>query len=135
MTYEEKKAFLEKYIDSGRQIEELEEERRTWRVRGERVTVNITGMPRSGRICDNVGEAAVRIAGLDKLITARLSRLASMRKSVEEQISMVDDDKLRKILYLKYIYGNTLEQIAEKLNYGYRHTVRLHKRAVDEIKM
>ncbi len=56
-----------------------------------------------------------------------------IRNDIEEKISAVDDTLLREILYNKYIFGKTLEQISFILNYSKRHIERLHIKALEKI--
>ena len=135
MTFQEKKDVLGRYIILGRHLEDLKKERSDWRTRGESVTASLSGMPKVGRVSDKVGDAAAEIVKLDRKIERQMSLLAGLRIGIEKQISSVEDETLRRILYLKYIDGDTLEVIAEKMNYGYRHMIRLHKKALDEVEI
>ena len=59
-----------------------------------------------------------------------IQRAHLIRKSIEEKIAQTDGDVLSELLYLKYVCGKTLEEIAAILNYSERHTERLHQKAL-----
>ena len=58
-----------------------------------------------------------------------------LRIKIERQISEVDSGILSEVLYQKYIFGKTLEDIGAILNYSTRHIERLHIKALDLFKM
>ena len=49
-------------------------------------------------------------------------------------MNKLDDATLRTLLILRYLNFQTWEMIACKMNYGYRHILRLHGNALIEIK-
>ena len=49
-------------------------------------------------------------------------------------VNKLDDATLRTLLILRYLNFQTWEMIACKMNYGYRHILRLHGNALIEIK-
>lgn len=57
------------------------------------------------------------------------------RLGIEERIKAVDDELLSELLFQKYVFGNTLEQVGYILNYSKRHTERLHRKALEKFKM
>ncbi len=58
-----------------------------------------------------------------------------LRQKIEKQIALVDDGILSELLFQKYIFGKTLEDISYVLNYSPRHIERLHIKALDIFKM
>lgn len=69
--------------------------------------------------------------GYEKEIFAALE----IRKLIEKQIKAVDGGILSEVLFQKYVFGKTLEDISYILNYSQRHIERLHIKALDEFKM
>lgn len=65
----------------------------------------------------------------------KILKCNKIRKDIEEKISAVEDTLLREILYNKYVFGKTLEQIAYILNYSKRHIERLHIKALEKIEI
>lgn len=64
-----------------------------------------------------------------------LNEALLLRIKIERQISEVDSGILSEVLYQKYIFGKTLEDISVILNYSTRHIERLHIKALDLFKM
>ncbi len=64
-----------------------------------------------------------------------IDRSYDIRRDIENKISAVDDTVLRELLYNKYIFGKTLEQISCILNYSKRHIERLHIKALEKFQM
>ena len=64
-----------------------------------------------------------------------LNNALLLRMKIERQISEVDESILSEVLFQKYIFGKTLEDIGEVLNYSTRHIERLHVKALDKFKM
>lgn len=58
-----------------------------------------------------------------------------LRKKIEAQIAAVDGGILSEVLFQKYVFGKTLEDISYTLNYSPRHIERLHVAALDKFKM
>ena len=58
-----------------------------------------------------------------------------IRKDIEDKISNMDDELLAEILFEKYIFGKTLEEISLILNYSKRHIERLHIKALEKLEI
>ena len=76
----------------------------------------------------------VSYAAYSELIDKRIDRLYEIKKEILENVNKLDDATLRTILILRYLNFQTWEMIACKMNYGYRHILRLHGNALIEIK-
>ena len=58
-----------------------------------------------------------------------------LREKIESQIESVENPVLKELLYHKYIFGKTLEEIALILNYSKRHIERLHVKALEKFNL
>ncbi len=67
-----------------------------------------------------------RRAEYEKLI----DEASALRDKIEGEIKAVGDDLSVELLYQKYIFGKTLEEISLILNYSKRHIERLHIKAL-----
>lgn len=65
----------------------------------------------------------------------KISQALEIRSDIEQKISSVEDTVLREVLYNKYIFGKTLEEISYILNYSKRHIERLHIKALEKIEI
>ena len=68
----------------------------------------------------------------DELIFERDKCLASAN-FIEKAIKKENDLKKREILVRKYIYGDTLEEIADRLSFSSRHIQRLLNSAAEQM--
>ena len=82
----------------------------------------LVGMLESG-----TGNQAECLAGIRKA--------NELRNEIERKIKEVDGGVLSELLYLKYVCGKPLLEISFILNYSVRHTERLHKKALEKLKL
>ena len=61
-----------------------------------------------------------------------INKCILLRDEIESKIKSVDGGILSEILFQKYIFGKTLEEISYILNYSKRQTERLHLRALEK---
>jgi len=64
-----------------------------------------------------------------------ISAAEALRNDIENKISAVDGGILSELLFQKYVFGKTLEDISYVLNYSPRQVERMHIKALDEFKM
>ena len=67
----------------------------------------------------------------DRLINQSLK----LRREIENKISAVDGGILSELLFQKYVFGRTLDDISCVLNYSPRHIERLHIKALEQFKI
>ena len=66
---------------------------------------------------------------------AGIRKANELRNEIERKIKEVDGGVLSELLYLKYVCGKPLLEISFILNYSVRHTERLHKKALEKLKL
>lgn len=71
--------------------------------------------------------------GCREELSIKLASCLASAKEIENAISKQEDLRKREILIRKYIYGDTLTQIADRLCFSSRHIQRLLDSAVCEI--
>ena len=118
MTSQEKKAELLKYREAEMEATRLE---------GVKL---VPGGSSGGRSIETAVEAIDDLAGQ---LGAQRAKLVSMRKAIGAAIEDVDDEKLRKVLRLKYIEGMTWEKVAESMDMSVRGVTKMHGRALAKI--
>ena len=64
-------------------------------------------------------------------LQAEISRLMKMSREAEKMIALLEDERHRAILELRYLCGMTWQEIAAKLHFTIRWTHKLHKDALD----
>ena len=70
-----------------------------------------------------------------ELYTQRINQCLCLRDEIEEKIKNVDGGILSEILFQKYIFGKTLEEIGYIINYSKRQTERLHIKALEKFEI
>ena len=135
MTSQEKKAELLKYREAEMEATRLEGEITRWYSRSEKMTTMVKLVPggsSGGRSIETAGEAIDDLAGQ---LGAQRAKLVSMRKAIGAAIEDVDDEKLRKVLRLKYIEGMTWERVAESMGVSRQWVTALHGRALEKLEI
>ncbi|MBE6809250.1 MAG: hypothetical protein E7524_07265 [Ruminococcaceae bacterium] len=69
----------------------------------------------------------------EKLYKEYIEKSQKIRTEIEEKISAVDDELLSELLFQKYVFGHTLEQVGYIINYSKRQTERLHRKALEKL--
>lgn len=134
MTNNTKKDFLSRYGNNEREIKRLEEDMACWQSRAERVTTSYSLAPGHGN-GDRIQTAVENIVEVQAMLYDRLIDAAELRRSIQSAIDTVEDERLRTLLEYRYIDGHKWESIAEELNVDFRHTLRLHCRALTQMKI
>ncbi|WP_295089886.1 sigma factor-like helix-turn-helix DNA-binding protein [uncultured Ruminococcus sp.] len=102
------------------------------RARAQGLAVNYEGIDKGhsdGR--ENGVEAALQIcAETSETYDKALCEYDTIRREVSQVINGMHDDELEALLTYRYLEGLPMEEIAERMHYSYRHTIRLHKRAL-----
>jgi ferritin-like metal-binding protein YciE len=133
MTNQEKKRYLQRYTKLKNAIDQKLSEYEQLRALCERATTTITGMPPSGR--NSREDAYVRMIEMGDKINDEIDRYVDMRGEIEAAISTVEDITLQTLLRYRYLEGFTWEKVAVELNYCWRQIIRLHGRALQDIKL
>lgn len=73
-----------------------------------------------------------RYADLVEIYRTKLERLYSERAAIEQAIESLEPIE-RMVLRARYIEGRTWEDVAERINYSYVQTWRIHARALQKL--
>lgn len=133
MTNKDKKKWLLEYRKLDQDIERDMEELQRWKSRAEKITSSVSDMPKGGNQGDRLQLAVDRICELEERLNGKIDAAVKRRKEMEAAIATVEDRTLQLLLRYRYIDGMTWEQIAVKMNYDYRWTLRLHERALTRL--
>ena len=82
---------------------------------------------------DRLTNVIARIIELEDAINNDIDELIALKIKAKNIIEKIDDDILKVILYKRYFQNKTFEQISVECNYGWRHTHRLHSKALQEL--
>lgn len=135
MTNQEKKAYLTRYRAADDEINDLLREKERIMARLTKMTSSVSDMPHGPQQPDKLTDGVARLIELDGEIDRKVDALCKMREELRACIETVPDFTLQRILMLRYISGQTWEQIAVNTNYCYKQVCRLHGTALSKLKM
>lgn len=127
--------WLRQYVVCGREIDRVEDELARWRSLAERSTSSVQLAPGGGQAQDMLPKTVERIVLLEEKLRGRRDELVLRREEIEAAISSVPDRKLQLLLRYLYVDGLNLREAAKKMVYSYDHTKRIHRQALEYIKM
>ena len=84
----------------------------------------------SGVPYDRVGELTAKIVDRETEINCDIDNLVSLQREISGKILLIEDNRLRLLLELRYINCLTFERIACDMNYSYMQICRLHGKAL-----
>lgn len=126
------KEYLMQYRDAVRRATAAQDHLAELRAMAERITPNYSGGG-THQTGDRIGAAVARIVDAESRVSDELELLEATERAVIGTINSVEDERLRGILYRRYICGRKWEVIAVDLNIEYRWLLRLHGRALQEV--
>ena len=135
MTNQEKKLWLMQYRGILDDIDDLIRERKTWKDRAERITAQISGMPGGGGDERGGEEAILQIAEISAEIDRQTVAARARRREIRTCIGRLKDQRLRRLLRLRYIDGHSFDRIADEMHYSWRWVLKLHGQALDQLRV
>ena len=79
--------------------------------------------------------ALVKLIDLEYEINDDIDRLVDLKREMAVLIAKIGDPSYRILLELRYLVGNTWEEIALRMGYDLRWVYRLHGRALQEVEL
>lgn len=131
---EKKKEFLRRYRRAVRREQEILDE--IQRLRADKMFPSVCNdwMPRGSSQTDLSDYMAEIDAAIEDLKKERLEKIKIYRE-IEMRIRCMKDEDEQEVLRMRYIKGTKWEDIAEKMNYSYSGTLKLHGRALTDIEI
>lgn len=134
MTNGQKIEYLKQYLEIGDAKQIAEESFELYFSKVTSITAQLTDMPGGGGTAgDTVGGHVANLVFLRQALDERLRLMDKKRAEIKALIDGVENLCLQNLLTLKYLNGLKWEEIAVRLNYTWRHTHRLHSKALDQI--
>ncbi len=131
---EKKKLFLKSYLRDKQAVIRIEEQLAELRASKISPSLISDGMPHGTSLSD-LSDYAVKVDELEReLIQKRYDRICSFQK-VQAAIEAVEDEAEKDLLTYRYLRGMKWEEIAVKMGYTWRHTIRVHGQALENFKM
>jgi len=101
-----------------------------------KATATMSGMP--GSSSPNVHkmqDIIVKIVDLENEINADIDQLVDLKREMVGIIKAVENPEHQTLLELRYLCFKTWEQIAVMMSYSIEYTFRLHKKALEFVKI
>lgn len=129
-----KKEYLLKYRKALQKEQEIEDEILQLRLNKTSPSLVQDGMPHGSGGGDLSGYAA-KMDELFRELKTQMEKRVELRLQISRKIEKMPDETESLLLRYKYIQGLSFEEISVKLGYTYRHTTRLHGKALLNFKM
>lgn len=134
MGQEEKKIYLKAFFQATVAVKQLEEEIELLRLDKISPSLRYSDIPRASRYKD-MSDYMVTLEKLtDKLYSAKYKRI-KLYTGISESIEGMEDETERNLLRAKYIHLKTWDQVAEVIGYEKRWTMKLHGRALKNLRL
>ena len=82
---------------------------------------------------DKMADTVCKIADLKAEVQSEINKLLELKREVRGVIELVSEPVLMSVLHKRYLQYKSWEQIAIELDISWRHTLRLHGKALREI--
>ena len=101
-----------------------------------KATVTYSDMPKNpNRGHSRMEDCICKIIDLESEINQDMIQLVELKKDIIGRINAVESTELQTVLELRYLSYMRWEEIAIELGYGIDNVFRLHRNALDEIKI
>lgn len=123
------KEELLQYKYARKKVDEALEEYEKYKIRAEKVTTILSGMPRGTSNSNKVEDNAVKMADISKEYEKRWFLAEKEKLRIEKNIDKVEEP-YRTILHKRYIEDKKLEEIATQMNYSFDRVRHMHGEAL-----
>lgn len=133
MTNQDKIAWLRRYREAVAEQDRLMGEIAQWRSLAEKVSPTLSSLPKGGGGPGRMISAVEHINALEAELADQIVERVTTRREIGQAIDRVQDERLSRLLRLRYINGLTWERVAVEMDYSYMQVCRLHGKALDVI--
>lgn len=99
-------------------------------------TSTITGMPHNPSASQStMADAVCKIIDLQELLKKDLSALVDLKRQIMCVINKIENDEYKTLLEKRYLCFQSWEQIAVDMHYSIEYAFRLHKKALEKVKI
>lgn len=132
---EAKIKYLSRYIALNRRIDRLLEEKAKWWSLCLKTTPNLSQAPGGGESGSPVERPMDKVLEIEAEINREIDELQEVCRGIKTVLGQLEDDTLRLLMEYRYLDGLTFEEIAVKMHYSWRWVIKLHGKALAEIKI
>lgn len=135
-TYEEKKAYLRKFLHARHAAEDAVRRLEEFRATNAGIkAVVISDMPKASGGAHDLSEYVAKLDDLEADLWDAVVEYRRQAEAVEAVIDTEANETHQRLLRLRYIDGMTFERIAVEMGYSWRQVMRLHYLAVMSLNM
>lgn len=127
------KEYLRQYITAKNRFKSISDEMIEIRSAATRITPVISDMPSGSHVNDKIALSVEKLDECAKKLEEEAKRIQETMESVRKAIDLVEDEKYRQLLELRYINGYKWEQIAILMHHDYRYVLKLHGWALQKV--
>lgn len=99
-------------------------------------TSAITGIPHNPSPSQStMADAVCKIIDLQELLKKDLSALVDLKREIMGVINGIENDEYKTVLEKRYLCFLSWEQIAVDLHYSMEYAFKIHKRALEKVKI
>ena len=132
----EVKEYLAQAFGLDARIRVLQDEIAKLHAQAEMMPVLYSKQPKCpNRNCSGMEDAVVEFVDLETELKDKLILLTTLKKNIIRCIQNLDDKDLRLVLALRYLSYKRWEDIAEDMACGLANVYRLHRIALDSVKI
>lgn len=129
-----KKEYLLGFQKISRQLARMENELAEIRLNKYCPSCISYGMPRASG-CSDLSSYMAKVDELEKKILKKRYNRLQKQQEIRNRIERMEDENEKDVLTYRYLRGMKWEDIAVKMNIGYRHILRIHGKALEDFKM
>ena len=127
--------YLSRYIALNRRIDRLLEEKAKWWSLCLKTTPSLSQAPGGGESGSPVERPMDKVLEIEEEINKEIDELQEVCRGIKTVLGQLEDDTLRLLMEYRYLDGLTFEEIAVKMHYSWRWVIKLHGKALAEIKI
>lgn len=135
MEYEQKLAWLRRYLACQKIEEELIFELEQARSQAERVTPLLSGAPGAVGQGQLVPCAVERIAAIESELVDASQNALQVRQEIVSIMDTISDACQREILRRRYLVGQKWDDIAADMHIDVRWATKLHRKCVEDLRL
>lgn len=126
------KEYLGQYQLAEAEIEACYEQIAALRDEATRMSAELSDMPGGGE-CRDLDDIVAEMVDLRSELIERIRRANKLRKEVCDLIYSLEDERLVRLLHLRYVDCLKWEAVAERIGTDLRYVYRMHGRALQKM--
>lgn len=127
------KEYLWRVRDAARELKRLEQEYAQARADILHLrAIQYDGDKVSGGKIGDLSDAIAALEGYAERMNAQWDALIALREEARARIALLADGRYREVLMRRYLQGESWEQVAVGMGYGYHHIHKIHGRALNK---